>query len=112
MPPISVPVPDALAIASDDGLRKAGGMLGVMGPDQLVMTIPEFAGVDTEAEVVVLDPAGFDGRLPKAQLALALLTGVAVRTGVIPIEALRAAGAGPFEAENLNAIDAGVALAG
>ena len=41
-----------------------------------------------------------------------LLSAAVARTGMFPLEALRAAAAGPFEAENVNAIEAGVGLAG
>jgi hypothetical protein len=61
---------------------------------------------------VVVDPASYQDRIPKAQLALVLMAAAAMRTGVIPPEALQAAGAGPFAGENLPAIAAGFALAG
>jgi len=112
IPPVAVTVPDVLVIASEDGLKKVGAMLGSMGPDQLVITVPEFAATATDAELVVIDPAGWDGRIPKTQLALLLLAAAAQHTGVLPAAALRAAAAGPFEQENLNAIEAGLALAG
>jgi 2-oxoglutarate/2-oxoacid ferredoxin oxidoreductase subunit beta len=110
--PVPVGVPDVLVVVSQDGLSKVGSMLEGMGPDHTVVTLPEFASIETAATVVVVDPADFDGRVPKVQLALMLLTVAAVRTGVVSIDALRAAAAGPFAAVNLNAIEAGVVLAG
>ena len=95
-----------------DGLKKVGGMLAGMGPQQLVVTLPEFAAVETEAQVVVVDPRDWEGRIPKVQLSLMLLTVASIRAGLVPIEALRAASTGPFETENLNAIEAGLALVG
>jgi pyruvate/2-oxoacid:ferredoxin oxidoreductase beta subunit/Pyruvate/2-oxoacid:ferredoxin oxidoreductase gamma subunit len=111
MPPVAVTIPDVLALASQDGLRKVGPMLAAMGPDQLLVTTPEFAATRTDAELVVVDPSAWEGRIPKTQLALLLLAAAAHRTGVVPPDALRAAAAGPFAAENLNAIEAGLALA-
>jgi len=112
IPPVVVGVPDLLVLVSEDGLKKVGGMLAGMGPEQVVVTLPEFAAVDTEAQVVVIDPKAWEGRIPKVQLSLMLLTVASIRTGLVPIEALRAAATGHFETENLNAIEAGLALAG
>ena len=110
-PPVAVEVPDVLVLASADGLTKVGAPLRRMGTDDMVVTLPEFAAVETAADVVVIDPAAWDRRLSKTQLALTLLAAAAKRTGVIPAAALRAAAAGPFEPDNLNAIEAGLALA-
>jgi pyruvate/2-oxoacid:ferredoxin oxidoreductase beta subunit len=111
MAPISIEVPDVLVLASRDGLQKVSAVLPRMRSGQVVVTIPEFAEVATAAEVVVIDPSGWDGRIPKVQLALMLVAAAVARTELLPTDALRAAAAGPFEAENLNAIEAGVALA-
>lgn len=111
MPPVAVTNPDVVALVSGDGLRKVGGMLEAMDSDQIVVTVPEFSDVKTGAELVVIDAAAWDGRVPQRHLALMLLAAAAVRTAVFPADALRAAAAGPFEAENLNAIEAGAALA-
>jgi Pyruvate/2-oxoacid:ferredoxin oxidoreductase gamma subunit len=111
MPPVAVTIPNVVVLVSGDGLRKVGGMLEAMDSDQLVVTVPEFSDVKTGAELVAIDLAAWDERVPKRQLALILLAAAAVRTAVVPLEALRAAAAGPFEAENLSAIEAGAALA-
>ncbi len=87
-------------------------MLAEMGPESSVVTVPEFAAIDTEAVVEVIDLGAWEGRLPKAQLALTLLTVAALRNGLISVDALLAAGAGPFAADNENGISAGLALAG
>ncbi|MCP3977435.1 MAG: hypothetical protein GY720_23340 [bacterium] len=76
-----------------------------------MVTLPEFADLATDAELIVVDPSEWDRRVPKAQVALVLLTVAARRAGVIPIDAVSAAAAGPFESANYNAIEAGVALA-
>ncbi len=112
IPPVGVSVPDVLVLLSEDGLKKVGEMLEGMGPDQLVVALPEFAQVETKARVELIDPKGWTSRVPKAQFGLALLAAAVVRTGMFPPEALRAAAGGPFEAENVNAIDAGLGLAG
>ena len=75
-----------------------------------MVTTPEFAAIDTAAEKAIVDPAAAPGRIPKAALALVLLTVAAHRRHLVPVEALRAAAAGPFAAENLVAIEAGMAL--
>lgn len=112
LPPVSVTVPDVLVVTSADGHRQVGAMARAMGSDRLVVTTPEFADLDTGAEVVVIDPAVAAERTPKAQLALVLLAAVAVRTGALPLDALRSAAAGPFAEESLRAIEVGAALAG
>ncbi|MCP4226835.1 MAG: hypothetical protein GY773_26130, partial [Actinomycetia bacterium] len=76
----------------------------------LLVTIPEFAEVPTGAERIVIDPTNWDARIPKAQLALVLLAAAAQVTDVVSAEALRAAAEGPFEADNINAIEAGLAI--
>ena len=112
IPPVAIDVPDLLVLVSEDGLKKVGGMLAAMGPQQLVVTLPEFADVETEARLVVVDPKAWEGRIPKVQLSLVLLTVAAILTDLVPSDAVRAAAAGPFETANLNAIEAGIGLAG
>lgn len=105
MPPVAVTIPDVLVLASADGLKQVGAALTGMGPDGLVVTLSEFADVVTGAAVAVIDP----GQVRKPRVALMLLAAAAARTGVVSPEALRAAARGPFEAENLEAIEAGLA---
>jgi pyruvate/2-oxoacid:ferredoxin oxidoreductase beta subunit len=112
MPPVAVSVPDVLVLVSGDGLKQVGGTLKGMRHDQLVVTTPQFAGIETAAQVVVIDPGAYPGRIPKAQLALVLLAAAAAKTGVLAPEALQAAAGGPFADENLQGISAGLALAG
>ena len=111
VPPVGGAVPDVAVVASEDGLRKARAVLGRMRPSGLVVTIPGFAGIDTPATRLVVDPAAAPARISKSALTLVLLTVAMARHGAIPIEALRAAAAGPFADENLAAIEAGLALA-
>jgi pyruvate/2-oxoacid:ferredoxin oxidoreductase beta subunit/Pyruvate/2-oxoacid:ferredoxin oxidoreductase gamma subunit len=105
-----VGAPDVLVIASEDGLRKAGPYLARMDGPGLVFVVPEFATVETASEIVVIDPAEWEGRIARVQIPLMLLAAAARRTGVVSDDALRAAAAGPFEKENQAAIDAGLAL--
>jgi 2-oxoglutarate ferredoxin oxidoreductase subunit beta len=112
MAPVAVTAPDVLVITSEEGLAKVRGMLAVMDEAGIVVTIPEFADVATSARVVVVDPSAHHERVPRSQLALVMVASACAVTDVVPIDALRAAAHGPFEAENLAAIDAGVALAG
>ncbi len=104
-------IPDVLVVASTDGLRKVGGMLAAMDASGLVVTTPEFAAVDTAAERMVIDPAAWERRISRTQVALMLLAAAARRRSILSAGALRAAAAGPFEADNLVAIEAGSALA-
>ena len=110
-PPVGGGVPDLAVVTSDDGLRKVRGLLEKMSPESRVVTLPEFAGIVTPAILDVVDPAHSPERIPKAALALVLLTVACTRAGLVSAEALRAAAAGPFAAENLAAIEAGLRLA-
>lgn len=112
LPPVAVTHPDLLVLVSEDGRRKVGGMLVAMGPGQQVVTTPDLADVVTDAELLVVDPKASDRRIAKTQLALSLLAFAVEASGIYSVEALRAAAAGPYEQENLAAIDAGIALAG
>ncbi|NNF69798.1 MAG: 2-oxoglutarate synthase [Acidimicrobiia bacterium] len=109
-PALPVSVPDVLVLLSADGLRKVGGALESMTPQSVVVTVPDFSNVETRARVVVVDPAGTGDRIPKAHHGLVVLTVALTRLG-IPADALRAAARGPFEEENLEAIEAGAVLA-
>ncbi|OFW66430.1 MAG: hypothetical protein A2Z12_05220 [Actinobacteria bacterium RBG_16_68_21] len=109
--PVGVTVPDVAVVVSADGLRKVQPMLAAMGLNGVVFTIPEFADVVTGARLVVIDPTASPVRIPKAQLALVLLTAAVARLGLFPVEAMtEAAAAGAFAEENLAAIEAGRGL--
>lgn len=108
--PIGGGTPDLAVVASSEGLAKARSAVARIRPEGLVVTVAELAPITTPAEVLIIDPASFPGRIPKAALTLVLLTVAMVRSGAIAPEALRAAAAGPFAEENLAAIEAGLAL--
>ncbi|HEX5630828.1 MAG TPA: thiamine pyrophosphate-dependent enzyme [Acidimicrobiia bacterium] len=109
--PVGGGIPDVVVIASADGMAKVRGALGRMSAAGLVVTIPEFGDLSTPARVLVVDPAQATRRVPKAALALVLLTVALIREGWFPMAALRAAAAGAFAEENLEAIGLGEALA-
>lgn len=112
MPLLNVRLPDVLVLLSEDGLRKAAASLARMGPEGVVVTLPELAGVETPARVVVLDPATAGVRLGKGELALAVLAAAIARLELLPLEALRrAASDGPYAGANLAAIEAGIVMA-
>ncbi|NNC75324.1 MAG: hypothetical protein HKN93_07410 [Acidimicrobiia bacterium] len=107
-PALPVTTPDVLVLLSTDGLRKVESNLERLTPSSTVFTVPEFADIDTRARVVIIDPNATGERIPKTNHALVVLAAAATSLG-IPIDALYAAAAGPFEEENLKAIDAGLA---
>ena len=110
----AIPIPDVVVVAAPEGLAKARPLLAAMDAGGLVVTTPDLTP-QTAAQVVVVDPGEAGVRIPKADLALALLTVAVARTGVVPAEALRhAAGAGDprFAAKTIETIDAALSLAG
>lgn len=113
MPLTAVERPDVLAIVSSEGHGKVGPYLAAMTEHALVLTIPEYGDVATDARVVVIDPKAAPKRIPRAALALVYLSAALALTGAYPLDALRAAAAeGPFAKVNLEAVETGIALAG
>jgi len=102
--------PDALIVASPDGLGKAGRYLERMTVADRVFTTLELAGFPTAAPTVAFEADATTG-LGRSTLATALLA-AAVRTlALFPLEAMRAAAReGVHSEEVLRAIDAGEAL--
>jgi len=84
-------VPDALLVLAPEGLGKVRADLAAMTPEDIVLTLPEFAGLETRARRVVLDPGVLEERIPRADLALASLAGAAEILDLFPAEALAAA---------------------
>ncbi|HEX6129588.1 MAG TPA: thiamine pyrophosphate-dependent enzyme [Candidatus Limnocylindria bacterium] len=112
LPLTTVAVPDVLLVLSEDGLRKARPMLARMSADATVVTVPELAEVETEARVVVIDPASAPTRIGRGDLALMMLAATVARLELLPLDALReAARASPFAQSNLATIEAGAAVA-
>lgn len=113
MPLRTVTHPDVLLIISSDGFAKAAHFLGEMTAEDLVITIPEFADVETEAKVVVFDPKAATERIPKTSMGLVYLTMALTMIDPYPLDALReVAGSGPFAEINLQAMDTGLELVG
>jgi pyruvate/2-oxoacid:ferredoxin oxidoreductase beta subunit len=80
--------PEALVLISQDGLKKSGKYLASMTEDDILFTIPQFAGVDTRARKVILNPKEAGVRVTRTNLAL-LLTAAALRQlELFPIEAM------------------------
>jgi hypothetical protein len=83
-----------------------------MGSEGLVLTIPDYADLVTDARVVVIDPKGAPQRIPKTSLGLVFLSAALALTSPYPTDALReAAGAGSFAEVNVEAVETGIGLA-
>ena len=112
MPLTTVVSPDVFAVISADGFAKAGPYLSAMRSDGLVLTIPDYADVVTDAQVVVIDPKAAPQRIPKTSLGLVFLSAALALTSPYPMDALlEAAGAGSFAEVNLEAVETGIGLA-
>ena len=113
LPLVDVAAPDVLVLLTADGLRKATHHLASMTHAGVVVTVPEFAGVQTSARVLVIDPAAGPARVGRTDLALVMLAATVSRLDLLPIAALReTARSGPFAESNLAAIELGLAFAG
>lgn len=105
--------PDVLVILTADGLGKVRSRAAGLSSDSIILTVPEFADIESGAEVRVVDPASLPDRVPKADLGLLALAAAVRHSGVFPVDALRAAAAeGPFGESNAAAVEAGIRLAG
>ena len=112
MPLAAVVSPDVLGIISADGYGKAGPYVAGMTAGDLVLTIPDYADIVTEARVVVIDPKAAATRIPKTSMGLVFLSAALALTDPYPIEALqKSAGAGSFAEVNLQAVETGIELA-
>ncbi len=111
MPLTAVTRPDVMAIISADGYGKARPYLAAMTVNDLVLTIPDHADLETEARVVVIDPKAAEKRIPKTSMGLVYLSAALAITNAYPLDALRAAaGAGSFAEVNSEAVETGIAL--
>lgn len=80
--------PDALVILSSDGLKKSGRYLAAMETGDRVFALPAFADVSTQARVTVIDPSRAAERIPKASVALAVVSAVMHELGIPPDKAV------------------------
>ncbi len=104
--------PDVLVVLTDDGFRKVRARVAGLPAESTIYALPGYSGLETPAQVHVLDPAQLSERVSKGDLALVALGAVLAVTDVIPIEALRAAAAeGPFGEANVAAVELGLRLA-
>jgi len=102
--------PDALVLVTEDGRKAAARYLRGLTAESWLFTTPEFAGLDTPAQKVVVDPAALGAKGSKKNLGL-LLSAAALRwLRLFPIEALEAAirrsQRGDVVVENLAAVAA------
>ncbi len=103
--------PDALVIVSEDGYGKAAPYLAAMEEGDTVFVAAGLPHPETAAEVIVLDPATSKVRIPKASLALAMVSAAVHQTGVVPFDLFEeTAGEGGFGEKNLQLLAAGLAL--
>jgi pyruvate/2-oxoacid:ferredoxin oxidoreductase beta subunit/Pyruvate/2-oxoacid:ferredoxin oxidoreductase gamma subunit len=100
--------PDALILATEDGRRASGRYLDALTPESMLFVTPEFAGMETPAHKVVLDPEAAGVRVGKKQLALVMLLVALQKTALLPTSALEAAirrgGRADVMEENLEAL--------
>ncbi len=85
---MGIRTPDVLFVLSQDGLNKAKGLLKNMRKGQRVYIISELAEIQTEAEVIRVDPKKASGRVPKEGIALAVLSAYLKSACIFPAEAL------------------------
>jgi 2-oxoglutarate ferredoxin oxidoreductase subunit beta len=103
--------PDAVLVLSEDGLVQARPFLSRLGRDATLFVMPEFAGLISDARVVVLDPSQAPQPLARADRALAALAAAVAVLSLFPVEALAEAAQGPHSAELQAAVEAGLAMA-
>jgi pyruvate/2-oxoacid:ferredoxin oxidoreductase beta subunit/Pyruvate/2-oxoacid:ferredoxin oxidoreductase gamma subunit len=110
-PLLPVETPDAVAVLSDDGLRKVLPLLGGLPESSVVFVAGDRGEVRTPARTIHLDPGEGRDRIGKQSLALAVAAAVVAITGWFEIDALEfVASAGPFAEQNAAAVTAGLAL--
>ena len=103
--------PDVLVVVSEDGVGKAGPYLEAMTDSDTVFVAAGLEHPVTEAQVIVLDPAQSDVRIPRASLALAMVAKAVHHTGVVPFDLFEeSAGEGGFGEKNLALVTAGIEL--
>ncbi len=106
--------PDALLVLTQDGYQKVNHYLPLMTEDDLVFVTPPFAGVETQAQVGVIDLGRSLLRVSRTSTTLATLAAMLKQLDLFPPQALEEAarlGRKQFVDENLKAIAAGFALA-
>ncbi|OQA39705.1 MAG: 2-oxoglutarate oxidoreductase subunit KorB [Chloroflexi bacterium ADurb.Bin325] len=106
--------PDALVLVTEEGRKAAGRYLRALTRESWLFTTPEFAGLDTPAQKVVIDSSGLGTQRSRKNLGLLLSAAALRRLRLFPIEALEAAIRGErrkdVAAENLAAVAASAAV--
>jgi pyruvate/2-oxoacid:ferredoxin oxidoreductase beta subunit/Pyruvate/2-oxoacid:ferredoxin oxidoreductase gamma subunit len=106
--------PDALLVLTQDGYQKVNHYLPLMTDDDLLFVTPPFAGVETQAQVGVIDLSRSPFRVSRTSATLAALAATLKQLDLFPPQALEEAarlGRRQFVEENLKAIASGFALA-
>jgi Pyruvate/2-oxoacid:ferredoxin oxidoreductase gamma subunit len=106
--------PGVMLILTQDGYQKVARYLPLMTSDNQLFVLPPFAGVETLAQVTVIDPSLSPRRVPRASMTLATMAAVIKQLDVFPPQALEEAarmGRQQFQEESLKAIAAGFAWA-
>lgn len=106
--------PDVLLILTQDGYQKVAHYLPLMTRDDQLFVLPPFAGVETRAQVTVIDPSLSPRRVPRTGVTLVIVSAVIKQLAAFPPQALEEAarmGRKQFQEENLKAIAAGLAWA-
>ena len=101
--------PKVLVILTADGLKKSSHYLGRMDSSCRVFVTPEFADLETEAQLTVLDPSRSSHRVTALNLGLFCVAATLESSGVLPMEAFEAAaraGRAAFVEGNLATINA------
>ncbi|NOX60848.1 MAG: hypothetical protein GXP42_02705 [Chloroflexi bacterium] len=107
--------PDALVLLSADGLNKVRGHLARMTEQDVLITTPEFADVETAAHKIMLDPRQADVRITRTNRSLMVLSAALRVLNIFPIAALEEAVRrfqSRFAHENLPVIAASAKLVG
>jgi 2-oxoglutarate/2-oxoacid ferredoxin oxidoreductase subunit beta len=107
--------PDALILVTEDGRKAAGRYLAALTSESWLFVTPEFAGLETCAQKVVLDSEAAGGRSSKKNLGLLMLAAALRRLGLFPIEAceeaIRRTQHAAIAEENLAVLSQSAALA-
>jgi Pyruvate/2-oxoacid:ferredoxin oxidoreductase gamma subunit len=85
---LGVESPHVLFVLSKEGLKESGAFLKSMGKNQRVYILSKLPEVETEAQVVKVDPEKLESRVPKEGITLAVLSAYLKLEGIFPAAAL------------------------
>ncbi|HLF56570.1 MAG TPA: thiamine pyrophosphate-dependent enzyme [Thermoanaerobaculia bacterium] len=108
----SIAAADALLVLAPEGRKQAAAYLGALAPGARLFAVPGIEELASGGGFERIDPAGAPVRLGKEWIATAVGAAVALRLGLLPLEALRAAAGDEGESQAIGAaLDAAAALA-